>query len=158
MRSDNGPTLLALLRDTSAGMPGVELVEKASPECDHQQNGLAEAGVREVEGQARVLKSELDFNDGRRLEVDEPILAWLPRHAATVISRGHIGVDGRTPEQRRIRKKWTKATVVFGDICFFQFGLWQLGRQPSRRRDAHETGSKRWAPRAHGCNFDAHPG
>ena len=36
-------------------MPDVEIVERASPEGDHPNNGLAEASLREVTGQARVL-------------------------------------------------------------------------------------------------------
>lgn len=93
-RSDNEPSILALLRDVSAAMPEVEMIMKSSPEGDHQQNGLAEVGVREVKGQARVLKSELEFNYKRRLDVDEPLLAWIVRHGANAINRGRIGQDG----------------------------------------------------------------
>ena len=53
--ADIEPAMLALLRDVSTAMPDVEIVERASPEGDHPNNGLAEASLREVTGQARVL-------------------------------------------------------------------------------------------------------
>ena len=120
MRSDNEPAILALLRDVAAELPEIECVMKASPEGDHQQNGLAEVAVREVKGQTRVLKSELEFNYQKRLAADAPILAWMVRHAANVMCRGRIGADGRTPEQRRTGRRWTKATVLLGEQCFFK--------------------------------------
>ena len=119
-RSDNEPSILALLRDVSASLPEVEMIFKSSPEGDHQANGLAEVGVREVKAQARVLKSELESHYGRRFGADEPILAWLVRHGANVMNRGRIGADGRTPEQRRVGKKWQRPTVLFGETCFFK--------------------------------------
>lgn len=119
-RSDNENSVLALLKEVSKEMPEVEFVPKSSIEGDHQQNGLAEVAVREVKGQARVLKSHLESNYGRRMDPKEPILAWIVRHAANVINRGRIGPDGQTPEQRRVGKKWSRPTVVFGEQVFYR--------------------------------------
>eukprot|EP00971_Amphidinium_carterae_P300817 5976942-Amphidinium_carterae.1 len=47
LRSDNERTLLTLLRTAAYNLVGSEVVEQASPEGDHQANGLAEVGVRE---------------------------------------------------------------------------------------------------------------
>ena len=120
MRSDNEPSILALLREVAAELPEIECVMKSSPEGDHQQNGLAEVSVREVKGQARVLKSELEYNYQKRMAVDAPILTWMVRHAANAMCRGRIGSDGRTPEQRRTGRQWTRPTVLFGEQCFFK--------------------------------------
>ena len=49
-RSDNEPAILALLRDAGTAILDEEIVEKASPEADYQQTGLAEASVRQVKG------------------------------------------------------------------------------------------------------------
>ncbi len=67
-RSDSEPSSLVLLKKVSKEMPEVEFVSKSSVMKDHQQNGLAEVAVREVKGQARVLKSHLESNGnwGRR--------------------------------------------------------------------------------------------
>ena len=50
----------------------------------------------------------------RRLQADEPILAWLVRHARNVINRGPVPF-----EQRRVDKRWSKSCVLFGGTCFF---------------------------------------
>ena len=112
LRSDNERSLIALPKVVIAAMPGVEAVQRTSPEGDRQANGLAEVGVREIKGQIRVLRSQLEENLGRRLEADEPLHAWLPRHAANCINRFRIGSDGRTPEQRS-GKKVEQASAYF---------------------------------------------
>ena len=60
MRSDNEPALLSLLSRVAANLPGVEIVPRTSPEGDHAANGLAESGVRELKGQAREIRSQLE--------------------------------------------------------------------------------------------------
>ena len=67
-RSDIEPGIVALLSDVSIAVLDVEIVETASPQEDHHQHGLAEASVREVEGQARVPKSDLEAGWKRRLQ------------------------------------------------------------------------------------------
>ena len=57
--SDNEPALLALLADATADLPHVGTVPRAAPEGNHQANGLAEVGVCEVKGQAKVLRSHV---------------------------------------------------------------------------------------------------
>ena len=120
LRSDNERSLIALLKVVIAAMPGVEAVQRTSPEGDHQANGLAEVGVREIKGQIRVLRSQLEENLGRRLEADEPLHAWLPRHAANCINRYRIGSDGRTPEQRRAGRKWNRPALTFGETVYYR--------------------------------------
>ena len=118
--SDNEPSILALLADVSASLPEVEIVPRQSVEGDHKGNGLAEVGVREIKGQARVLRSHVEFCYKRRLSRDEPLFAWMVRHAANVINRGRIGSDGKTPEQRRTGKQWKRPSLWFGEQCFFK--------------------------------------
>ena len=98
-RSDTGPSIMALLRDVrNHSMLDVESVEEAFQEGDHQQNGEAELSVRD---QARLVTSDLEARSQRRLQADEPILAWLVRHAAHAIHRERIGPGGTTPRRSR---------------------------------------------------------
>ena len=112
-RSDNERALLALLETLSSSLPEVEFVPKSSPEGDHAANGLAEVGVREIKGQVRTLRSQLEANLGARLEDTDPVLAWLPRHAANCMNRYRLGSDGRTAEQRRTGRKWKRPAVTY---------------------------------------------
>ena len=60
VRSDNERSLLSLIERVTCNLTGVELVLMTSPEGDHQANGLAEVGVREIKAQTRILRSQLE--------------------------------------------------------------------------------------------------
>ena len=63
VRSDNERSLLSLIERVTCNLTGVELVLMTSPEGDHQANGLAEVGVREIKAQTRILRSQLGSSD-----------------------------------------------------------------------------------------------
>eukprot|EP00972_Heterocapsa_arctica_P008603 1257209-Heterocapsa_arctica.AAC.1 len=67
-----------------------------------------------------VMRSQLERDLCRRLKPDNPVLAWLPRHAANCMIRFRIGQDGETPERRRAGRKWKRPMVTFGETVFFR--------------------------------------
>ena len=66
VRCDNERSLLSLIERVTSNVTGVELVLMTSPEGDHQANGLAEVGVREIKDQTRILRSQLEQRLGSR--------------------------------------------------------------------------------------------
>ena len=62
----------------------------------------------------------MEHKKGERVADNHPILAWLPRFAAQVISKLRIGNDGRTPEFRRTGRRWRKPLPQFGEKVFFR--------------------------------------
>ena len=106
MRSDTERSLLSLIERVTCNLTGVELVMMTSPEGDHQANGLAEVGVREIKPQTRILRSQLEQRLGSRIDEKDLLMSWMPRHAANCVSRYRIMDDGRTPDQRRCGKTW----------------------------------------------------
>ena len=60
VRSDSERSLLSLVARVTCNLTGVELVLMTSPEGDHQANGLADVGVREIKAQTRILRSQLE--------------------------------------------------------------------------------------------------
>ena len=119
VRSDDEPALLKLL-DVVAGNTDIEMVMKQAPEGDHQANGMAEACVRECKGQIRAVRLLLETKYGVKFAKGEPILAWIPRHAANGRNRYRIGRDGKTAERRRAGRQWRRPTVLFGEAVFFK--------------------------------------
>ena len=91
-----------------------------SPEGDHQANGLAEVGVREIKAQTRILRSQLEQRLGSRIDEKDPLMSWIPRHAANCASRYRIMDDGRTPDQRRCGRTWKRPVVEFGESVHFR--------------------------------------
>ena len=51
--------------------------------------------IRELKRQIRVLKSDTEDRLERTLGDDHPMLAWLPRHAAFLLTRFRAGEDGQ---------------------------------------------------------------
>ena len=120
MRSDNERSLLSLIERVTCNLTGVELVLMTSPEGDHQAGGLAEVGVREIKAQTRILRSQLEQRLGSRIDEKDPLMSWIPRHAANCVSRYRIMDDGRTPDQRRCGKTWKRPVVEFGESVHFR--------------------------------------
>ena len=120
MRSDNERSLLSLIERVTSNLTGVELVLMTSPEGDHAANGLAEVGVREIKAQTRILRSQLEQRLGNRIDEKDPLMSWIPRHAANCVSRYRLMDDGRTPDQRRCGKTWKRPVVEFGESVHFR--------------------------------------
>ena len=120
VRSDNERSLLSLIERVTCNLTGVELVLMTSPEGDHQANGLAEVGVREIKAQTRILRSQLEQRLDGRIDEKDPLMSWIPRHAANCVSRYRIMDDGRTPDQRRCGRTWKRPVVGFGESVHFR--------------------------------------
>ena len=120
VKSEKERTVLSLIERVTCNLTGVELVLMRSPEGDHQANGLAEVGVREIKVQTRILRSQLEQRLGSRIDEKDPLMSWIPRHAANCVSRYRIMDDGRTPDQRRCGKTWKRPVVEFGESVHFR--------------------------------------
>ena len=120
VRSDNERSLLSLIECVTSNLTGVELVLMTSPEGGHAANGLVEVGVREIKAQTRILVSQLEQRLGNRTDEKDPLMSWIPRHAANCVSRYKLMDDGRTPEQRRCGKTWKRPVAEFGEVSAFQ--------------------------------------
>ena len=99
---------------------GIEGVPQESPVGDHQANGETEAAVRDLKRMVRVSKISLESKLGFQLKDDDPVLAWMPRHAGDLINRYRRGDDGKTPEKRRTGKEWRKPALEYGERIVFR--------------------------------------
>ena len=120
VRSDNERSLLSLIERVTSNLTCVELVLMTSPEGDHAAHGLAKVGVLEIKAQTRISRSQLEQRLGNRIcKKKDPLMSWLPRHAANGVSRYRSMDDGRTPDQRRCGKTWKRPVVEFGESVHF---------------------------------------
>ena len=119
LRSDNERALQAFLRAAAAGLEGVEVIEQASPETDHEANELADVGVREVKSQTGVLKSHLEEKLKRQLDWSEPLGTWWVRHSANCLVEVKNSSRWKTPNQRCTGKLWKSQAVEFREKAAF---------------------------------------
>ena len=71
-------------------------MSKTSPEGDRSANGLAEIGMRESKARVRVLRSQLESNLKSELKEDDPVVAWISRHAANKLLKSVLHNGRRT--------------------------------------------------------------
>ena len=94
-RSDGERSLLAL-KSEAVKETGKTAMPMESPVGDSQSNGDIKSAVKEAKAMVRTVKSALELNLGRVLGSKDPILAWIPTHAADMISRHRVGLGGST--------------------------------------------------------------
>jgi len=112
IRTDNEPAILALRRSIMTMCTGRVLQEDAI-KGESQSNGLAEVGVRIVEGIARTLKIDVEEKMQMKIDDSSVVLAWMIEHACTLYNRCTILDDGRTPWQRAFGKASSLPLVPF---------------------------------------------
>ncbi|CAE7372762.1 GIP, partial [Symbiodinium sp. CCMP2592] len=122
--SDNENAMKALKRKASEEVKGVEFDLRECPtSTEHENapaNGVAEAAVKEVKRMVRAIVSELETNLKIEVGVDHPILAWIARHAAFLLTRFRIGEDGKSASERTLGRPWRRPTIVFGEQVMFK--------------------------------------
>ena len=133
VRSDNERSLLSLIERVMNNLSGFEMVQMPSPEGDHVAKGLAEVGVREINARTRILRSQLEQRLGNRIDEKDPLMSWIPRHAANCVSRSQLMDDGRTPDQRRCGKTWKRPVVEFGESVHFRPVVRTMQCEPETR-------------------------
>ncbi len=124
LKSDNEAAIVQLLTETLKSLR-IETVDQASPAhppaYDSKANGAVENAVRQVQGLLRTLKLCLESRIGKRIPTEHPLLAWLVRHTAWLLTVRVRGQDGRTPYQRLRGKPFARRLVAFGEECLGKF-------------------------------------
>ena len=100
-------------------MPTVEFVMEESPVEEHQSNGTIDVTVREIQKQARVMKSALEERMKCEVPSRHPILGFLVEHAGKLMSRYQVGRDGRTAYELHAGKPYRRRLVEFGERVYF---------------------------------------
>ena len=87
---------------------------------DSNSNGKIEKCVRELKGQIRTLRSALSEKISTNLDIDSPIMPWMIRHTAYIVTRCKVQEDGRTAFQRMKGRKTTVPLLPFGETMLFK--------------------------------------
>ena len=123
LKSDNEPAIVVLLREVLRGMRvSVEDEEKVPDQAaeahpapyDSKGNGSVENANRQVQGLIRTLKRCLEVRLKQRIPVDHPLMAWLVKHAAWVLTTRVRGKDGQTAYERLRGKPFARKSIGFG--------------------------------------------
>ncbi|CAK0893566.1 unnamed protein product, partial [Prorocentrum cordatum] len=111
LRTDTEQATKAILDGVVSELTG-RITPELTPKHSSQPNP-AEAAVKIVEGQTRVLRLDLEKRYGTKVTAAMPIWAWMMRHAGWLHERFSRRAGGQTPHEM------ATGTPYKGDICNF---------------------------------------
>ena len=142
IKTDGEPAMLAMQK-ALAVMRTDKTLPINPPEYNPQSNGAAEKAVQDVIGQARCLLLGLEARLKVNLDPGLPIVKWLLRHAAFLLTRYSVGHDGLTAWRRLTGRNQAGIIVEFGERVFAKLSL----KRPSTKRKA-KRGKRKLAARS----------
>ena len=100
-KSDQEPSMVDVVNEAAklrSKQTGGGVGMDTSRVGDSSSNGKIERAIRKLKGLIRTMRSDLEKAVGEKINIDSPIVPWLVRHAAYVLTRCYIEPDGgRTP-------------------------------------------------------------
>ncbi len=81
----------------SGDEPGCRTMVEESPVGSKGSNGLAEKAVQDIDGQSRAIEMALEGRIGQKVDAESCIVAFMAEHAAYLVNRLSVGMDGKTP-------------------------------------------------------------
>ena len=107
------------------------------PPHSHQSQGPVEACIQVFRGIFVANKLALEAGIGCRVLRKHPVIVWLIRHVAWLITRDNTGRDGCSPSRRIFGKPYDGSVCKFGEQVHYQLS----GRPASRVEQRWEPGA-----------------
>ena len=120
LKCDGEPALKSVQEEVKRRRSEQTILEN-SPVGDSRSNGVAERAVQAIGEHVRVLRRGLEQRLGVKLSSKHPVTAWLVEHAADLLSRFHIGDDGRTGYERLKGKRCKEEMAEFGEKVHYRY-------------------------------------
>jgi hypothetical protein len=88
----------------------VQIIPEESLVGESQSNGDVESAIKQVQGQIRTLRLNLQARYQEILADNHSVMTWLVPHAADCLNRYLVGTDGKTPRQRLKGRNFKKCS------------------------------------------------
>ncbi len=137
-KSDQEPAIVQLQHEVARLRKDAGTAIENSRVGDSNSNGAVERAVREVKGMTRTLRSHLEEKIRKKIKLDDPIVPWIVRHAAYLITRCRVGPDGKTAMQKLKGRRVITPLLPFGEVVLFK--LPKVPNMPGDFQDRFETG------------------
>ena len=133
LKTDGEPAMLAM-QEAIARARTSRTIPRNPPAYNPQSNGTAEKAVQDVAGQLRRLTLALEARLHQRISAKLPVMAWLVRHAAFVLTHFQVGHDGLTPWRRMTGRHWSGSVAEFGEQVMGKLPKKQVGPTKKAKR------------------------
>ena len=118
IKSDQEPAIVTVQEEIRAIRRGKTICVN-SPVGESECNGRAENAIRRVEVKVRTLRSFIEENTKRKMDMNKPFGTWLIRWAGEILTKYTHGKDGKTPWERRRREACKKAVIPIGEKVLY---------------------------------------
>ena len=133
LKCDRERALLAF-RNALGRYHGGVIIPEEPAKNESQSNGAAETAGKLVREFVRVLKQQMEAKAEVKLQGDDPVIPWMIRWAAMLVSRYLVGKDGRTGYERRKGRRCKLAVVPFGEVVWYR-----IVRKRKQQKEKGET-------------------
>ena len=113
LKSDQEPAIISVQRAIQEMRPNV--IPTNSLVGESECNGRVENTIRRIQEKVRVLRHQVEQGIKERIFDNAPIMAWLVRWAAELLSKYPFGDDGRIPFERIRNEACAVPLVPFGE-------------------------------------------
>ena len=118
VKADQEPAIVDVQTAIQELRPNTSVPIK-SPVGESESNGRAENFIRRTHEKIRTLRHHVESKAGVKLPDQSPVMAWLVRWSAELLSKYSRGDDGKSPCER-IRGETSKVPLVsFGEKIFY---------------------------------------
>ena len=117
LKADQEPAIITVQKEIQELRPNV--VPTNSPVGESECNGRVENTIRRIQEKTRVLRHQLEQGLKEKIPDEAPIMAWMVRWAAELISKYSPGDDGITPYERIRLESCVVPLVPFGEAVMY---------------------------------------
>jgi hypothetical protein len=134
IKSDNEPTMAQFLEKVKLERK-LPTFLKFSPRYSSASHGLVENMIKQVQGQARTLRSQMEsMYAGLTLDPTHGMWPWMIRHVAFLIARYHVKANGRTAYSDQFQHGYNGSVVPMGEVVLHAVPYSQTGHQAGGKR------------------------
>lgn len=116
-KTDQEPSIVALQNTIQQVRKNV--IPLNSPVGESESNGRVENAIRRVQDKFRVLRHQVEHGIQQKIPEDAPIMSWMIRWAAELITKYPIGDDGRIAYERLRHEQCKLPMVPFGEAVMY---------------------------------------
>ena len=120
IKADQEAVITDLQRNVAQLRKGYGSALEQSRVGDSNSNGRVERVIQDLKGLVRTLKAALEINTGGKINLSDPIVPMLVRHAAHIINVSRVRESGRTAWQLMKGRRSRTPVLPFGEVVMFK--------------------------------------
>ncbi len=120
VKADQEPAIIDVQRGVAKARAGHGTALENSKVGDSNSNGRIERCIQDFKGLVRTLRSDVEAKIGEKINLEHPLVPWLVRHAAHIITRCRVREDGRTAYQLMKGRRCNAKLVPFAETVLFK--------------------------------------